>query len=158
MSLTEKAEGLVEQYRAVKEEFRKKCEVVMKEMFVEFFEQNPKIECVTWTQYTPYFMDGDVCVFGVNNFSFLESETDAENCNHGEYYADDPISAPGYFQYVYPREEDKNIRPYTDYMKTMNELLCSEEMSEVMLSTFGDHCKVVAKRDGTFEVNEYEHD
>ena len=30
------------------------------------FEKYPKIESLGWNQYTPYFMDGDTCVFSAN--------------------------------------------------------------------------------------------
>jgi hypothetical protein len=40
---------------------------VLNESFIEFFTKNPEFKSVFWTQYTPHFMDGDECVFSVND-------------------------------------------------------------------------------------------
>lgn len=37
------------------------------EGFAPFFAANPHVDGVIWTQYTPYFNDGDACEFGVND-------------------------------------------------------------------------------------------
>lgn len=34
--------------------------------FARRFEANPAVKCAIWTQYTPYFNDGDPCTFGVH--------------------------------------------------------------------------------------------
>lgn len=48
--------------------------LTMKENFVdqafaEFFQDAPEVTSVHWTQYTPYFNDGDECKFSINGFS-----------------------------------------------------------------------------------------
>ena len=43
------------------------------ELFKSFFEENPEINSVQWTQYTPYFNDGEECVFGVNDITYNRS-------------------------------------------------------------------------------------
>lgn len=43
---------------------------LMAQMDVELktiFTKHPKLESFSWRQYTPYFNDGDTCVFGVRN-------------------------------------------------------------------------------------------
>lgn len=65
-------------------------EAVRKEfpdLFAELFEKSVLINSVSWTQYTPYFMDGDECVFGIN-----ADELDVNGINQYEDEdADEPV-------------------------------------------------------------------
>lgn len=49
-----------------KEEALKSIRIEFPELFKDLFEKSILINSISWTQYTPYFMDGDECVFGVN--------------------------------------------------------------------------------------------
>lgn len=40
----------------------------------ELINSTPYIEAVRWEQYTPYFMDGDPCEFGVHDIQFKFSQ------------------------------------------------------------------------------------
>lgn len=42
----------------------------VEEHFKRFFEKYPQVAGIRWTQYTPYFNDGDPCSFGVGEFLF----------------------------------------------------------------------------------------
>jgi hypothetical protein len=53
---------------------REKGQEIMKSAVEAFFAANPKINGVAWTQYTPYFNDGDECHFGVHGPSFAVGE------------------------------------------------------------------------------------
>lgn len=35
--------------------------------FAEKFKANPSVKCMIWTQYTPYFNDGEPCTFSVHS-------------------------------------------------------------------------------------------
>ena len=35
-------------------------------LLAPLFDKHPKLEAVSWTQYTPYFNDGDVCEFAAH--------------------------------------------------------------------------------------------
>ena len=39
-------------------------------IFQEFLEENPDIVAIRWQQYTPYFNDGEDCVFRIYDFCF----------------------------------------------------------------------------------------
>lgn len=56
----------IETFRAEREEFKKKTNEFLFSIFKEFFERNPEVNVIYWTQYTPYFNDGDPCYFSVN--------------------------------------------------------------------------------------------
>lgn len=47
---------------------------IIKEVLESWFEENPKAAAVRWQQYTPYFNDGDPCVFGLRGFYMSETE------------------------------------------------------------------------------------
>jgi len=85
-------------------ELRKTYDETVKVSFGEalkaFFEATPEVQSVFWTQYTPYFNDGDSCYFSVGDIwynlaapvSEEESDEDAE-----EDYEDDYDEGNGFF-------------------------------------------------------------
>src|SRR5277367_3723557 len=53
------------------------------EMSAEFFNENPTLVSFGWTQYTPYWCDGDVCEFGCNsNYPTVGMEIDGVTVSH----------------------------------------------------------------------------
>lgn len=56
-------------FRRMKAEYEEKLKTdglaAMKTAFIDFFNEHPDIHALSWRQYTPYFNDGDPCVFGV---------------------------------------------------------------------------------------------
>src|SRR5262245_6244693 len=51
------------------EELRKEASALALQLFnegsQELFQKHPKLKEFSWTQYTPYWLDGDECTFGV---------------------------------------------------------------------------------------------
>lgn len=45
----------------------------------ELFDKLPELQAFGWRQYTPYFNDGDECVFGRDDFAVLLYGDDAED-------------------------------------------------------------------------------
>lgn len=60
----------LDELKASKEQYLKTIkesgQEMLKKEFQDFFTANPTIEAVGWTQYTPYFNDGDACVFSIH--------------------------------------------------------------------------------------------
>jgi hypothetical protein len=54
---------LKKQMEAARKEMANTAAKLFKEMSAELFEENPELVSFSWTQYTPYFNDGDVCEF-----------------------------------------------------------------------------------------------
>lgn len=51
----------------------------LKESSKEVFKKFPDLKSFAWTQYTPYFNDGDVCVFEVyRHYPYLNGSDDQE--------------------------------------------------------------------------------
>jgi hypothetical protein len=77
---------LQDQINELNKQMREKSKDLMKEAFREFFAKYDEIvKNVYWTQYTPYFNDGEVCEFSVNDaFILLKGiDEDEEECDEG---------------------------------------------------------------------------
>lgn len=167
-----------------RDDLNQKLIISMKEIFSEFLERNPKIEYITWTQYTPYFNDGDECVFSVHDMFMKLTNDDYEVCHPYdlEIRYDKPDSyiydiAEGkehlYKKYYTVDACKKQIAEYLDMLTqldmTEDELIelnnnfndfkniISQLNDDVFKAAFGDHCVVMASKNG-FNVEEYEHD
>jgi len=136
--LEEKRRILLNQF---KEDFSKITNV--------FFEAVPRIKSLTWTQYTPYFMDGDPCEFGINDIYFATDENeDVESYrdfNHANGHFSDGLY--GLKKLMTPQE--------VNLCEKMSSIIHGNE--ELMESIFGDHALIVLRASGV-EVQEYDHD
>lgn len=117
-------------------------EQALKEAFKEFFTKHPQVGTISWTQYTPYFNDGDACYF-----SRHELEIDEED---DEDYDDDD-GEEGEEQEEVAAEPVEDATLWDDLMKL------EDIPDDVYESVFGDHARIVATPD-QFEVTEYDHD
>lgn len=65
-----------------------------------FFDECPKVQAVVWSQYTPYFNDGDECVFSVNEPCFITKNFDRDDLENPYEYEDSDqygtLSVPSY--------------------------------------------------------------
>ena len=147
---------LLDEQRELQKKFQATAQALFKETTKEFFEKNPNVTAIVWTQYTPYFNDGDTCEFGVHEPSFTNAP-DPENVKWGEYDGDEETAADGGEIVVYegwgsfPDIFDKAS------CDSFSRMIQSGEMEDVMKAMFGDHVQVVATREG-FEVKDYDHD
>ena len=133
-----------------------------------WFKEIPDLNLITWQQYTPYFNDGDTCEFSVNDPAFsnytgdeeimydeLDIDWDAdENKNVWLFGAEVYGAASAQAEKLVSAGDRKTLKEFAA-------LICSGELSDVMLATFGDHVTVSLKRNGTkvdVETNDYEHD
>lgn len=118
---------------------------ILRDFFLNFFKQNPEIPAVRWTQYTPYFNDGEPCVFGVQEPSYKLS-LGLPDEDHDEFKDS--------WQF---RKQSPNL--YKRLGKFEADFSSLESLFE---NVFGDSVKVTASlgKDGvvSFEVDEYEHD
>lgn len=110
--------------------------------FKELFARYPKLQSFEWTQYTPYFNDGEACIFGVNRY--------------GEYAVNDIPQYEG----IGAAEED-NPEGLTDEdldtLRTEIDKVLGLFQEEFFLEAFGDHATVRVSREG-IDVGECSHD
>lgn len=127
------------------------------EGFAPFFAANPAVDGVVWTQYTPYFNDGEACTFSVGDPALiLDRETaarlrpDQDFDETEEDYT--PWDHPLCFESWDLRETEFNQE------KIGFGAVWGQIPEEVFLSVFGDHVKVTLMRDGNVTIDDYEHD
>lgn len=109
------------------------------EAFKEVFAAHPKLESVSWTQYTPYFNDGSPCEFCVHELSeAIYDGAEQEEPAYGE-----------------GRDYNKLPVELVRSLKGLQGAL--QKLDDCMEVIFGDHVEVKATRAG-FDVHEYSHD
>ena len=129
--------------------------------FAEVFSKYPKLNSFSWNQYTPYFNDGDECVFRVNTDSLIPDFTDEPGEDHDyEYTKGDRIWNSRASKY-----EDV---PVSDEKKLNNEAydeiyaIISAIDDDTMEATYGNHITVTVSKneDGSLSTStdDYEHD
>jgi hypothetical protein len=89
----------------------------------------PKGKVLVWSQYTPYFNDGEACTFSVRD-PYLQDEN--EDDEHDPYEGDDL---------------PKGLAKAWDALP-----------EDLMEKAFGDHVQVWVKHGGEFSVDECSHD
>lgn len=169
-TLQSRFDDLIAEQQALRAKFQTEAQAMFKDTMKEFFDKNPGITALKWTQYTPYFNDGDTCEFRVNDVYFTNAPADElDNISAwGEYEGeDDSVWVTHNIVYVlnsgrkYYEDEVAKILAAggvdVDSCNLIDKMIQSSEMEEIMKEMFGDHVAVTATRDG-FDVNDYEHD
>ena len=166
-TIQQEFDKLREEQIALRVLFQIKAQELFKGTTKEFFEKNPSVTAIIWTQYTPYFNDGDSCEFGVSEpyFTNVNEEQMEDLTSYGEYEGEDDVvwSETAWIfnsnsDYVRQRREQLNLEGVDPAsIDRFSTLIQSDDMEDVMEAMFGDHARIVATRDG-FEVNEYNHD
>lgn len=138
--------------RAAQEEARAVARDAFKEGAAELFAAHPKLDSIGWSQYTPYFNDGDACVFSAHiDEPDINGEASYDSAAiHPTHYA--PAEG-GYARVPNPSYDPELGAAY----EATREFLGSFDSSDY-LELFGDHMKVVLHRDGALDIDEYEHD
>lgn len=110
--------------KALQEEASKTSQEVFKQSLAKFFTAVPEITAITWTQYTPYFNDGEACEFGVGEPNFYskydtETKSDDDEDEDEEFefdphdYMNNPFAAPS--DYVYKSAADTSNKYRESY-------------------------------------------
>lgn len=135
----------------------------------------PEVTAVTWTQYTPYFNDGDACTFSVYEPRvILNYATSVATDMHDDDEEVDVKSYSEYELYEYDRGPDGRVKSYdkenriylldghstvelADRLDSFGKLLESGAFNIDLLKSFGDPAEVRATKDG-FSVEHYDHE
>lgn len=137
---------------------------ISSELFDEFrgyiFDKYPNVESFGWTQYTPYFNDGDACEFYANTDYLIINGEYAED---SEWFSKIVIKDYG----VWNREskkyegrvEEDNLKYNENLVDAYNEIVefLSNFDNRFYLSKFGDHAEIVVSKFG-LEISDCDHD
>jgi hypothetical protein len=149
-------------------EARKQIEKIasdaFKELTAEFFEGQPDIVSFGWTQYTPYWNDGESCTFSANTeypivtFKAKDGKVIRYDENCGTLNEVNTAVTDGDIEFS--EDDEIEMEPYDDelskHAKAVSKFLSvfDEDDLETM---FGDHARVTVTRKGT-STDEYEHE
>lgn len=136
----------IEKIKTLKEQAASLAKEHMSTAAKQIFEAYPKLQAFRWTQYTPYFNDGDECVFS--------SRAEYASVKYEEY-GDAEDEEEGFSEvYTYKGcDFPEDIQAAHNEIKKGFGIVQDEDFKAV----FGDHVQVTATRQG-FEVEEYQHD
>ena len=138
--------GALDDIRKMKAELdatiKKEGRAALKAEFKAFFDANPTIKGIRWTQYTPHFNDGEPCTFSVGEFRYRFADTAQTEGDSEDGFLD---------SYSNKISDDKKLGELLHVFEgAVND-------NDVLLSVFGDHVQVTATRKG-FDVEEHDHD
>jgi hypothetical protein len=118
---------------------------------------DPLIVEFGWRQYTPYFNDGDPCVFSPGELWFRttqdEDTSELELWYHPTLGAQRWSAATGTHLDV---ERSPDVVATRTRCEKLSALINSDAFDEVLLDAFGDHARVTVRRTG-ISVDFYEH-
>ncbi len=147
---------MTSEFETMRKSYQDKMQTKMKEVFKAFFEQNSEVAGIVWTQYTPYFADGDECTFDRHDFFFTTDASKLEDIESAYDLEDDSDDTCGELAGRDAFTWSGGSRPAKKGYPEFNKLLESIPQ-EIYKETFGDHAFIVATAKG-FDVREYEHD
>lgn len=125
------------------------------------FDAHPEIESFSWAQYTPYYNDGDECVFSART-DRDSVDVNGESLEDRDEDPNDP--SPDYDDYKTPEQQKEWSRIYNAWRDRRGgshavvEEFLSQFDDDELKDMFGDHIEVSVYRDGTVETTDYEHE
>lgn len=125
------------------------------------------IACFGWTQYTPYFNDGEECIFSAGTVWVARHEDVPDIGSYaldvgfggrlGEYEGGNwQLDETGCRALVGAEYKGPDQARY-DRCIRLNNAIESGAFDDVLLAAFGDHAEITIRRDG-ITVEFYEHD
>jgi hypothetical protein len=121
---------------------------LVKDYVQDFMTTHPLASAIRWRQYTPYFNDGEPCVFRVGEVHVLRREPTKEDLEMDPYDGDWEESDPS--------KKDPLLKALSKFEEEI-----SGPMEDMLQVAFGDHKDIiVSQKNGkiTIQVAEYEHD
>lgn len=157
MSALSEIKQIKEEINKLRQEAKEKVEAIFKSAVLELFTEYPVLVKIGWTQYTPYFNDGDTCTFGSNHTSpsiWFTTDNDDDEEDEDDFYKHE------YSKGSFSRKWDNNSCRYITVELTPEkqeekeiagdavvEFLSNFDDDDVY-NLFGDHQKVVITKDG----------
>jgi hypothetical protein len=115
---------------------------------------HPLVLSLKWTQYTPYFNDGDACEFGLHREPAVSIEGGDED--EGDY-EDGFYSAWDLDGHYYEGLKKLELGDLYDRLRAATDELYSGRHYDILAEKFGDPAEVVATKEG-FHIEFYDHE
>lgn len=139
---------------AAKKQMMKTCDDALATIFKEIFNKYPRINTIYWAQYTPYFNDGEECVFSVNDVHFTSKNWKDV---HRPYDDDEcfEVTVWNNEKNKFTMRDDVSEEMFDD-MKKITKLLQGDLEDHLRLA-YDDHVFVRVHRNAT-EITEHDHE
>lgn len=137
MTVKEKIEKLQKEYLDIKSKYSEELSEKYVYLFEEVFQKYPELKSFSFSAYTPYFNDGDECVFRINSVSEING-----------------IDIYNYFDVAGRLFSESSMKKVIDEIDAINFKLDSS----IFQAAFGDHKIVTVARNMTVDIDDYEHD
>ena len=172
------ATTIADEIKTLVEANRKSLQELFKKGLQEVFDEFPDIEFISWTQYTPYFNDGDECTFRVGE-AYINGEDDRYHPSYHKLKDQRKIdllnqekaaaeTAKNYREVVRLEDEIARVPGYTaERLAALQRLepandkidaLFASIPEETMKLMFKDHVSVTYKRTGEIDIETYDHE
>ena len=133
-------------------------------LFDEFrehiFLKYPKLNSFGWTQYTPYFNDGDACLFYANTDYLMINDEYAED---SEWFSKNKIISWGQWNQDIKSYEGRVEEPNTQFDEDLLNayddiaLFLGNFGNDFYLTKFGDHAEITVTK-SSVDISDYDHD
>jgi len=154
MSIADNLKSVTKKAAEAQKAMKRELQTSFNDAAQSFFDKAPEGTTITWTQYTPYFNDGDPCTFrtGDSELRFKPLEGDDKELAEEEYGDEDNPAA-------YCHGEVDQTKDLPDDLKADAKALTSfiSRQGDLMLTLYGDH-KMIQLRKGGANITDYEHD
>ena len=137
-------------YENITKQYQQKLQAVLKREIKEFFDKNSNITAIYWTQFAPYFNDGEPCEFRTNDFYATNCPLDGFDDLYLGSYAmslkggDESISVVSRWDYsTRKRASDIDLKAVQDFLEMLDDI-----DSNVYKDMFGEHVRVTCTRNG----------
>ena len=136
---------LLNEYNKTKSIFSEKAISIIKNSIKIIFEKT-QVKAIYWTQYTPYFNDGEECTFEIHSIlvSTDTLSTFDEDEKSSNTYAIDYLDSKVFSDYE------------IELISNLVRILQDEDIAEVLKFSFGDHVAITATEEG-ISIQDHNH-
>lgn len=136
----------LEKLQEVKERYQASATGVIRDTLQTFIRQYPGIKAIGWVQYTPYFNDGEPCVFGVQQMVVSKLE---DNDRAYDLYEEGWIE-------TWMRDTPQGFS--TEEWEACRDLSSRlQNLEDELKVAFGDHARITVTASGIVS-DEYSHE
>ncbi len=132
---------MIQEYEDLKKEFNLKIQGELEKQLRIIMSEMPEELSVSWTQYTPYFNDGDTCEFNANTYDMCPQVNGEELWDEEEGVIPDTTIT---FKQAF-------------HIAEVIQKIVEQIPDDMLLDAYGDHAEVSISKKGV-EVSEYDHD
>lgn len=156
-SVREKMQSIQDARKTYEEAMKAHAKSIVTVLAGEIMTAHPEIQSIRWSQYTPYFNDGDACTFGVCEPELEFSQSFVASMGELGYDKFMDEMSDGFFTiYSYNRQAPEFLKVIAKKQRDFYSVL--EELQDALEDAFGDHKRITIESTGIIHVDEYRHD